>query len=127
MSDTRNFARENGYVETIMGRRRYLRDINSANQTVRGFAERNAINAPIQGSAADMIKIAMIRIHQDIKDQKLGSKMTMQVHDELVFDVLVNETEIMKKIIIDRMKNAIKMEVPILVEVGIGRNWLEAH
>ncbi len=127
MSDTMNFARENGYVETIMGRRRYLRDINSANQTVRGFAERNAINAPIQGSAADMIKIAMIRIHQDIKDQKLGSKMTMQVHDELVFDVLVNETEIMKKIIIDRMKNAIKMEVPILVEVGIGRNWLEAH
>jgi DNA polymerase-1 len=110
-----------------MGRRRYLRDINSANQTVRGFAERNAINAPIQGSAADMIKIAMIRIHQDIKDQKLGSKMTMQVHDELVFDVLVNETEIMKKIIIDRMKSAIKMEVPILVEVGIGRNWLEAH
>ncbi len=127
MSDTMNFARENGYVETIMGRRRYLRDINSANQTVRGFAERNAINAPIQGSAADMIKIAMIRIHQDIKDQKLGSKMTMQVHDELVFDVLVNETEIMKKIIIDRMKNAIKMEVPILVEVGVGRNWLEAH
>lgn len=127
MSDTMNFARENGYVETIMGRRRYLRDINSANQTVRGFAERNAINAPIQGSAADMIKIAMIRIHQDIKDQKLGSKMTMQVHDELVFDVLVNETEIIKKIIIDRMKNAIKMEVPILVEVGVGRNWLEAH
>ena len=127
MSDTMHFARENGYVETIMGRRRYLRDINSANQTVRGFAERNAINAPIQGSAADMIKIAMIRIHKDIKDQKLGSKMTMQVHDELVFDVLVNETEIMKKIIIDRMKNAIKMEVPILVEVGVGSNWLEAH
>jgi DNA polymerase-1 len=74
-----------------------------------------------------MIKIAMIGIHQDIKDQKLGSKMTMQVHDELVFDVIVNETEIMKKIIIDRMKNAIKMEVPILVEVGVGRNWLEAH
>src|SRR5690606_27164182 len=91
MNDTMNFARENGYVETIMGRRRYLRDINSANQTVRGFAERNAINAPIQGSAADMIKIAMIKIHQDIKDNKLGSKMTMQVHDELVFDVLINE------------------------------------
>ncbi|MDO8992053.1 MAG: DNA polymerase I [Daejeonella sp.] len=127
MNDTMNFARENGYVETIMGRRRYLRDINSANQTVRGFAERNAINAPIQGSAADMIKIAMIRIHQDIKDHKLGSKMTMQVHDELVFDVLINETEIMKGIITERMKNAIKMEVPILVEVGEGRNWLEAH
>jgi DNA polymerase I len=127
MNDTMNFARENGFVETIMGRRRYLRDINSANQTVRGFAERNAINAPIQGSAADMIKIAMIRIHQDIKDHKLGSKMTMQVHDELVFDVLINETEIMKSIITDRMKNAIKMEVPILVEIGEGRNWLEAH
>ncbi len=127
MNDTMNFARENGYVETIMGRRRYLRDINSANQTVRGFAERNAINAPIQGSAADMIKIAMIRIHQDIKDHKLGSKMTMQVHDELVFDVLINEIGIMKGIITERMKNAIKMEVPILVEVGEGKNWLEAH
>jgi DNA polymerase-1 len=110
-----------------MGRRRYLRDINSANQTVRGFAERNAINAPIQGSAADMIKIAMIRIHQDIIDQKLKSKMTMQVHDELVFDVLKSETEQMKKIIQDRMQNAIKMKVPILVEIGEGSNWLEAH
>lgn len=127
MSDTMNFARENGYVQTIMGRRRYLRDINSANQTVRGFAERNAINAPIQGSAADMIKIAMIRIHQDIIDQKLNSKMTMQVHDELVFDVLKSETEQMKKIIQDRMQNAIKMKVPILVEIGSGSNWLEAH
>jgi len=127
MNDTMNFARENGYVETIMGRRRYLRDINSANQTVRGFAERNAINAPIQGSAADMIKIAMIRIHQDIQDHKLGSKMTMQVHDELVFDVLISEAEIMRGIISERMKNAIKMEVPILVEVGEGKNWLEAH
>jgi DNA polymerase-1 len=110
-----------------MGRRRYLRDINSANQTVRGFAERNAINAPIQGSAADMIKIAMIRIHQDIIDQKLKSKMTMQVHDELVFDVLKSETQQMKKIIQDRMQNAIKMKVPILVEIGEGSNWLEAH
>ncbi|WP_395625589.1 DNA polymerase I [Daejeonella sp.] len=127
MNDTMNFARENGYVETIMGRRRYLRDINSANQTVRGFAERNAINAPIQGSAADMIKIAMIRIHQDIKDQKLNSKMTMQVHDELVFDVPKSESEQMKKIIQDRMQNAIRMKVPILVEVGEGTNWLEAH
>jgi DNA polymerase-1 len=127
MNDTMNFARENGYVETIMGRRRYLRDINSANQTVRGFAERNAINAPIQGSAADMIKIAMIRIHQDIIDQKLNSKMTMQVHDELVFDVPKAEIEIMKNIIESRMKNAIDMKVPILVEVGEGSNWLEAH
>ena len=127
MTDTMNFARENGYVETLMGRRRYLRDINSANATVRGFAERNAINAPIQGSAADMIKIAMINIHQDIKDQKLDSKMTMQVHDELVFDVLRSEIEPMKKIIEHRMKTAMKTTVPILVEVGQGNNWLEAH
>jgi len=127
MTDTMNFARENGFVETIMGRRRYLRDINSANQTVRGFAERNAINAPIQGSAADMIKIAMINIHQDIKDQQLQSKMTMQVHDELVFDVLKSEVEAMKKIISHRMKTAIKTTVPIEVEIGEGNTWLEAH
>jgi DNA polymerase-1 len=127
MADTMNFARENGYVETIMGRRRYLRDINSANQTVRGFAERNAINAPIQGSAADMIKIAMIQIHKDIIEQNLQSKMTMQVHDELVFDVLISEKEQMKEIIKTRMQNAIKTKVPLVVEVGEGLNWLEAH
>ena len=127
MSDTMNFARENGFVETILGRRRYLRDINSANQTVRGFAERNAINAPIQGSAADMIKVAMINIHKDIQDQKLQSKMTMQVHDELVFDVLRSEVEAMKNIISHRMKTAIKTNVPIEVEIGEGDNWLAAH
>ena len=127
MADTMNFARENGYVETIMGRRRYLRDITSANQTVRGFAERNAINAPIQGSAADMIKIAMINIHKDIKEQKLQSKMTMQVHDELVFDVIKTEKEQMKAIILNRMQTAIKTTVPIVVEIGEGYNWLEAH
>jgi DNA polymerase-1 len=127
MSDTMTFARENGFVETIMGRRRYLRDINSANQTVRGFAERNAINAPIQGSAADMIKIAMINIHKDIQDQKLQSKMTMQVHDELVFDVLKTEVEQMKAIISHRMKTAIKTNVPIEIEIGEGENWLAAH
>jgi len=127
MSDTMNFARENGYVETIMGRRRYLRDINSANATVRGFAERNAINAPIQGSAADMIKVAMLHIHQDIIDQKLNSKMTMQVHDELVFDVIIQEKEQMKEIIQHRMKHALKTIVPIVVEIGEGTNWLEAH
>lgn len=127
MSDTMNFARENGFVETILGRRRYLRDINSANQTVRGFAERNAINAPIQGSAADMIKVAMINIHKDIRDQGLQSKMTMQVHDELVFDVLKTEVEAMKKIISHRMKTAIKTTVPIEVEIGEGNNWLAAH
>ncbi len=127
MSDTMNFARENGFVETILGRRRYLRDINSANQTVRGFAERNAINAPIQGSAADMIKVAMIHIHKDIQEKGLKSKMTMQVHDELVFDVLRSEVAEMKEIIAYRMKTAIKTAVPIEVEIGEGNNWLEAH
>lgn len=127
MSDTMNFARENGFVETIMGRRRYLRDINSANQTLRGFAERNAINAPIQGSAADMIKIAMINIHKEMKAQKLQSTMTMQVHDELVFDVVRSEKEVMKAIIQDKMANAIKLTVPIVVEIGEGDNWLAAH
>ncbi len=127
MSDTMNFARENGFVETIMGRRRYLRDINSANMTVRGFAERNAINAPIQGSAADLIKIAMINIHKDMVEQKLNSKMTMQVHDELVFDVLKTEVEQMKAIITHRMKTAIKTQVPIEIEIGEGNNWLAAH
>lgn len=127
MADTMNFARENGYVNTLMGRRRYLRDINSANATVRGFAERNAINAPIQGSAADMIKIAMINIHRELKAQKLQGKMTMQVHDELVFDVPHHEVELVKPIIMENMKNAIKTEVPIIVEIGSGSNWLEAH
>ncbi|WP_295767294.1 DNA polymerase I [uncultured Mucilaginibacter sp.] len=127
MSDTMNFARENGYVKTLMGRRRYLRDINSANATVRGFAERNAINAPIQGSAADMIKIAMINIHQEFKAQNLATRMTMQVHDELVFDIPKHEIEIVKPIIAHHMKTAIKTEVPIMVEMGIGTNWLEAH
>ncbi|RCH55735.1 DNA polymerase I [Mucilaginibacter hurinus] len=127
MSDTMNFARENGYVNTLMGRRRYLRDINSANQTVRGFAERNAINAPIQGSAADMIKIAMINIHNEFKAKNVQAKMTMQVHDELVFDAPQDEVELIKPIIVDNMKNAIKTEVPIIVEIGSGLNWLEAH
>ena len=111
----------------FMGRRRYLRDINSANATVRGFAERNAINAPIQGSAADMIKIAMINIHRELKAQKLDSRMTMQVHDELVFDVPNHEIEKIKPIISEGMKNAIKTSVPIMVEIGTGMNWLEAH
>jgi DNA polymerase I len=127
MNDTMNFARENGYVCTLMGRRRYLRDINSANMTVRGFAERNAINAPIQGSAADMIKIAMINIHKEFKAQKLDARMTMQVHDELVFDVPNHEVEKVKPIIMENMKNAIKTTVPIMVEIGSGLNWLEAH
>lgn len=127
MSEVIEFAKENGYVETILKRRRYLRDINSANMTVRGFAERNAINAPIQGSAADLIKIAMINIQQDIEEKGLAGKMIMQVHDELVFDVPNHEIETFKAIISDRMKSAINMEVPIEIEIGQGRNWLEAH
>jgi len=120
-------AKENGYVETIRKRRRYLRDINSANMTVRGFAERNAINAPIQGSAADLIKIAMINIQHDIEEKQLKGKMIMQVHDELVFDVPVQEVDQFKEIIIARMQNALKLNVPLEVEVGQGANWLEAH
>ncbi len=127
MNDTIMFAKEYGYVETLLKRRRYLRDINSANMTVRGFAERNAINAPIQGSAADMIKIAMIHIYQDIQQRGLKGHMTMQVHDELVFDVPKDEVAAFREIIENRMKNAIRTSVPIVVEIGEGRNWLEAH
>ncbi len=127
MSDTLDFARQNGYVETLLGRRRYLRDINSHNPTVRGYAERNAINAPIQGSAADMIKIAMINIHNEIISQKLNTKMTMQVHDELVFDVPKNELEIVQPLVKELMQNALKTSIPIVVETGVGNNWLEAH
>ncbi|GGC24928.1 DNA polymerase I [Parapedobacter defluvii] len=127
MNDAINFAKENGYVETLLKRRRYLRDINSANQTVRGFAERNAINAPIQGSAADMIKVAMIAIHEAIKQRGLRGRMTMQVHDELVFDVPKEELPIFRELAETHMKNALVMSVPIVVELGEGRNWLEAH
>jgi len=121
------FARKNGYVETIMGRRRYLRDINSANANIRGFAERNAINAPIQGSSADMIKIAMIRIFDELTRRNLKSKMILQVHDELVFDTHREEVEIVKEIVESRMRTAIRMEVPVVVDLNIGENWLEAH
>lgn len=121
------FAKANGYVETIMKRRRYLRDINSNNAVVRGFAERNAINAPVQGSAADMIKIAMINIYNAIKQKGLQSKMIMQVHDELVFDAFRPETEILKEIVEDGMKNALKLLVPLEIEISTGENWLEAH
>lgn len=127
MNDTIAFARENGYVETLLKRRRYLRDINSQNATVRGFAERNGINAPIQGSAADMIKLAMIQIQKDIWEKRLKGRMTMQVHDELVFDVPRDEVDTFKVIVENRMKNAINTEVPIVVEIGVGKNWLEAH
>lgn len=129
MDDTINFARENGYVQTIMGRKRWLRDINSANFTVRGFAERNAINSPIQGTAADMIKLAMIKIHTALLKENLQSKMILQVHDELVFDALESEIEILKPLILENMKTAMLLpnQVPIEAELGIGKNWLQAH
>lgn len=120
-------AREKGYVETILGRRRYLRDINSANSVVRGFAERNAINAPIQGSAADMIKVAMINIHRELEKRGMKTRMILQVHDELIFDTPKKELDELIPIVEDLMKNAIAMEVPIEVGIGHGSNWLEAH
>ncbi|UII28087.1 DNA polymerase I [Fulvivirga maritima] len=120
-------AREKEYVETIRGRRRYLRDINSKNATMRGYAERNAINAPIQGSAADIIKIAMVKIHQWLRDEGLKTKMIMQVHDELVFDVPKDELEIVQPKVIELMTSAVKLEVPMDVEAGVGDNWLKAH
>jgi DNA polymerase-1 len=127
MNNNIQFAREHGYVQTIMGRRRYLKDINSKNFTVRGFAERNAINSPVQGSAADLIKLAMIDIHREFKARNLKSRMTLQVHDELVFDAHKDELDIIKPIIYEKMTQAIKTNVPIEAEMGAGTNWLEAH
>ena len=122
-----DFARENGYVQTVLGRRRYLKDINSANAMVRGGAERNAVNAPIQGSAADIIKIAMINIHKKLVEENWQSKMLLQVHDELVFDVHNSELEKIQPMIKHEMENAFKMDVPLTVDLGMGKNWLEAH
>ena len=122
-----HFARENGYVETILGRRRYLPDINSRNQVVRGAAERNAVNAPIQGSAADIIKIAMINIYNLLKDNKLKTKMLLQVHDELIFDVPKNELDFVKPLIKKTMEEAYQFAVPLVVDLGLGKNWLDAH
>ncbi len=127
MTSQVDFARENGYVETISGRRRYLKDINSANAIVRGGAERNAVNAPIQGSAADIIKIAMINIHKKLTTEHWKSKMLLQVHDELVFDVHNSELDKIQPMIKHEMENAFKMAVPLEVEIGLGKNWLEAH
>lgn len=127
MTDIVNFAKQNGYVETIMGRRRYIKDINSANANIRGYAERNAINAPIQGSSADMIKIAMINIQDKIEEIGLKSRMVIQVHDELVFDAFRDEEEVLKNLIIKEMTDAIKLDVPVKVSIGEGKNWLEAH
>lgn len=121
------FARSNGFVETISGRRRYLKDINSANAVVRGAAERNAVNAPIQGSAADIIKIAMINIHRKLKEGKFKTKMLLQVHDELVFDAYKEELDAVEKLIKSEMEQAFVLSVPLVVDMGKGRNWLEAH
>ena len=122
-----DFAKQNGYVETMLGRRRYLRDINSGNSVVRNFAERNAINAPIQGSSADMIKIAMSNIHNEMMKNNMKSKMILQVHDELVFDVYKEELESLKEIVKDKMINALPLSIPIEVNLNTGSNWLEAH
>ncbi len=129
MDTTINFAREHGFVKTLMGRKRWLRDINSANFTVRSFAERNAINSPIQGTAADMIKMAMIKIHEEFRSRKFRSKMVLQVHDELVFDAPLDEVEIIQPIILDCMRAALPLpnDVPVEAEIGAGENWLLAH
>jgi len=127
MNNTIEFAKEHGWVETIMNRKRYLKDINSANAVVRGFAERNAINAPIQGSSADMIKIAMINIFNEMTNKGLKTKMILQVHDELVFDLHKDEEEIVRSIVEEKMKNAIKLDVPVVIDMNTGNTWLEAH
>jgi DNA polymerase-1 len=127
MEHVKEKAKQDGFVETIMGRRRYLRDINSANATVRAFAERNAINAPIQGTAADMIKLAMIRVDKRMKQEQLRSKMLIQVHDELLFDVHKEELDVMVELVKYEMENAMLLKVPVIAEAGWGENWLEAH
>ncbi|MBC8172884.1 MAG: DNA polymerase I, partial [Chitinophagales bacterium] len=127
MDSNIEFARKHGYTKTILGRKRYLKDINSGNQTVRSGAERVAVNSPIQGSAADMIKVAMINIHKELIRQQLKSKMLLQVHDELVFDAHESEIDILKKLVVENMVQAMQLNVPIEAEVGVGVNWLEAH
>ena len=127
MSETIDFTREHGYAETVTGRRRYIRDIRSSNMTVRGAAERNAVNAPIQGTAADMIKIAMAQIHREICKRGLKSRMLLQVHDELVFDLHKKEEAELRELVEEKMRTAIPLSVPIVVELGAGKNWLEAH
>jgi DNA polymerase-1 len=127
MTDIVESARQRGYVETVTGRRRYLRDIRSANGNVRGAAERNAINMPIQGTAADMIKLAMVHIHRELTTRNLKTRMILQVHDELVFDLSKPERDEVAALVEDKMKTALPLEVPIVVEIGVGQNWLEAH
>ena len=127
ISEQIDFARDHGYVQTVLGRRRYLKDINSRNAVVRGAAERNAVNAPIQGSAADIIKIAMINIYDKLETGNYKTKMLLQVHDELVFDVYKPELETIKTLVKTEMENAYKLEVPLDVDLGVGNDWLEAH
>ena len=124
IQDQIDFARDNGYVSTVLGRRRYLKDINSQNAIVRGAAERNAVNAPIQGSAADIIKLAMISIQKELRNKNWKSKMLLQVHDELVFDVPKTELTALKTMVKTKMENAFKIDVPLLVDIGVGANWL---
>lgn len=120
-------ARSKGYVETLLGRRRYLRDIDSRNQAVRGHSERNAINAPIQGTAADIVKLAMIKVHARMKKEGFQSPMILQVHDELVFDVQRNELEALKALVVEEMESAYALKVPLVADTGVGKTWLEAH
>jgi DNA polymerase-1 len=120
-------ARSLGYVETLLGRRRYLRDINSRNPLVRGHAERNAVNAPIQGSAADIIKLAMVQVQQKLAEGGFAGKMILQVHDELVFDVPESEVEVLRPLIAHTMQHAVTTHIPLLAETGVGNHWLEAH
>ena len=127
MNKSIEVAREKGYVETIFHRKRFLPDINSRNAVVRGYAERNAINAPIQGSAADIIKVAMARIYQRFQTEGIQAKMILQVHDELNFSVPVNEKERVEEIVIEEMEKAYRMHVPLKADCGWGKNWLEAH
>ena len=127
IEDTLAAARENGYVETLFGRRRYLPDINSRNATVRSLAERTAINAPIQGTSADIIKLAMINVDRRIRQEGLKSRMVLQIHDELLFDAIPEELETLEKIVVEEMENVIKLSIPLTVECNHGNNWLEAH
>ena len=127
MEQAKETARKLGYAETLLHRRRYLPDITSHNATVRGFAERNAINAPIQGTAADIIKIAMVRIHRRFRDERLRSKMILQVHDELNFSVYPDEKETVERIVLEEMQAAYPLSVPLVADCGWGQNWLEAH
>ena len=127
MDESIRVAKEQGYVETIFKRKRFLPDINSHNAIVRGYAERNAINAPIQGSAADIIKLAMIQIHQRFETEKLKSRMILQVHDELNFNVYPDEIDKVKEIVLNCMEHVVELRVPLIADCGEGKNWLEAH